>query len=375
MPELRGLGQQLVRQGRIKPMSFQELWRSSRRQLCTRLSEETAEELKAGDEKEILVFAEDEIPYESVLKVDFENKELGIPTWAWEGVEQEIMLAPYATSSGRSHYLATINSLPEVTPGVKRDPWNRKPITGPSYENWNLQKDIEDFIFDRTGFTMEELQNAQVAEHLARAEEFEEKDDHKAAKEEYLAALAVQPNNLDILKDHIINLIYLGELDEVLFYSNRILTLSPNDFSALANRAAIFTMMENNEAALKDIDKILFLKRNEEDKEDYFLNLVRRADLLSNLHRYGEALLVWDEVLSYTPDDFEALLGRANSLFHLSRYAESLASVEDALELEPEDDSALALRAVVVKFLSPLSTGVGSSGTSAESGGGGRSKK
>jgi tetratricopeptide (TPR) repeat protein len=145
--------------------------------------EVSAEEDDEDKEREETLF-KTYIPFEQIVD-DSRDK---LPTWAWDPVELKLMLHPYSTSSNRSYSLNTINSLPSRTEVgedgkeriVKIDPMNRQRIIGPPYENWNLQASIDDMLFDRTGFSIHDLEEAaQLNEQLLQSIEQEKKEEGK----------------------------------------------------------------------------------------------------------------------------------------------------------------------------------------------------
>jgi tetratricopeptide (TPR) repeat protein len=63
---------------------------------------------------------------------------------------------------------------------------------------------------------------------------------------------------------------------------------------------------------------------------------ISRANVLHELHRYEEALRIYDGILSDRPDDVDALVQRGHMLWHLDRDEEARADLERAIRLEPD---------------------------------------
>jgi len=100
--------------------------------------------------------------------------------------------------------------------------------------------------------------------------------------------------------------------------------------------------------AFQEEDPDYALQRLEEFAEqnpNYAVDMVlARAQLLSSLERFDEALGFYDKVVSFRPDDESTALGRAELLLRMGRLDEAIADYRKAVKRWPE--SSLALNAL-----------------------------
>lgn len=192
MCELRALAYHLMRLGVITPVSPTKLWKMSRFNLCNTISQQLGVSA-------FPVFDNEKIPSQEILEASITEEDLDLPTWAWDSVQQSIMTKPHVGRSGRSYTLGTFSSVTN-----QLDPDTRAPLPArdPVYENWALGKAIEDYIFDTTGFTLQEIKRPEIARHLARAKKFSEERKLDKAKEEYFSVLDLDPTNVEALQEY-----------------------------------------------------------------------------------------------------------------------------------------------------------------------------
>ena len=273
-----------------------------------------------------VTFAQTDIPYEPILEANIEDEQLDIPSWAWEGTERELMFHPYTASSGRSHSLETLKRLHSP----KIDPTNHAPIVGEFYENWNLRKAIEDWMFAQTGFTLGELLQFKVEKLNNLAKEAEEKKDFTRVEEYYLEAIKLIPG----LTPHFFEYVHL--LDKMNRYEDLLATTEKfkSDWRVILPRvrAEYQLALRNSNSA----EKYELLTKAAADANDFF----------EYANEHPESLT--DEI--FANYFFQTLLLYASILLKIDKPKKALRMANEGLKLantELKKAEALALRAWV----------------------------
>ena len=137
--------------------------------------------------------------------------------------------------------------------------------------------------------------------------------------------LAVQPENVAVLKDCAAALSSLGRSQEARRYYESVLASAPDDVETLNNLANILRAAGQFLDALALYDRALRLNP---DIAEIWTN---RAAALSELERYGDALESADRALKLRADLAEALNNRGDALRELGRLDEALAAFDGAL--------------------------------------------
>ncbi len=88
----------------------------------------------------------------SLSEIDDVDSSL-VPDWAWDCIESKWMSNPQCVSSGRSYQSSSIQGLVEP----KKDPVTGAKLIGAPIDNWNLKMAIQYWLFEQTGFTIEEI--------------------------------------------------------------------------------------------------------------------------------------------------------------------------------------------------------------------------
>lgn len=180
MPELRVLA---LSPGR----SMESLWKASRRELCSSL----------GYANRV---AKWHIPYKEIRAVDVSVA----PNWGWDPIENALLSDPYCASSARSYSRA----IKEPLTKLGKDPTNKRRITAEWQRNEKLEKAIDAWIFTNTGFTLEELEDAEGRDLLVSAKTPEER---RGALQKILMAY---PRNSSALEKYVAILIGKGAKQE-----------------------------------------------------------------------------------------------------------------------------------------------------------------
>ena len=265
------------------------------------------------------------IPYEEILDASIDNSELDIPTWAWENVERKIMTDPYVAASGRSYSLETLQSLTN-----ERDPITDAaiPSGAPTYENWNLAKAIDQWIFDTTGFTLKEITDAEVERRLEKAFKLAEEGKTAEALDTYLSVLSLDSTNSDAFLEYALYMTDGESAKKILPLLNRALQLEPDDVDLILSHMRVMRMLEEWEKVLEDLNTIEEFDLDEAYKEQIGSILEKKAYALLNLDRYEEALKVINEDLKR----FDVLDERAaDALDTRAQILESMGRKEEAM--------------------------------------------
>ncbi|HNW88397.1 MAG TPA: tetratricopeptide repeat protein [Bacteroidales bacterium] len=102
-------------------------------------------------------------------------------------------------------------------------------------------------------------------------------------------------------------------------------------YQAWSNRGVVYNNLEKHEEAVRDFTVCLGL--NPEDND----GLIGKANSLSALLRFNEALPFYDHYLQKKPTDANAILKRGTAFVQLGRYKEALADLEKSKELKPDN--------------------------------------
>lgn len=216
-------------------------------------------------------------------------------------------------------------------------------------EDWNLEEATRDWIFEHTGFTHEELLDAEVKELLSRVEH-EDLSNRKGWSELLERALTLSPQNIPVLSEYVRRLLAVGMYKEALPYLNQILILKPGNIDALEMRVKQSDALgiselksDVQENLLKDLNLLIKLTSGMK-RVDY---LRQRAALMAMVSFNKEALADYDEVLSVLPDDLPSLLGRGQMLGRMGNFEPALAILNNILSADAKNIDALGIRGTI----------------------------
>ncbi len=161
----------------------------------------------------------------------------------------------------------------------------------------------------------------------------------------YDRALALRPDDPQLLSNRGVTLGELGRPEEALASYNRALALRPDHAPALSNRGNALRALRRFEEALASYDRALALR------PDFPEALSNRGTTLHDLRRYAEAIDSYDKALARRPDYAHALSNRGLALQQLKRFAEALASYDKALAAVPGYQDCHSNRALLLLLL------------------------
>ena len=167
-------------------------------------------------------------------------------------------------------------------------------------------------------------------DHLLRGNTLYELKRYEEALAEYNAALALRPDDPDILNNRGVTLDELKRYEESLADLNRALELRPHDPVSLSNRAAILSNLNRNEEALAACDRALQLR------PDDSATLGNRGIALLRLQRYEEALASFNRALDLQPDQPPHFYNRGCLFSVTGRYEEALRELSRAIAGDEE---------------------------------------
>jgi len=143
----------------------------------------------------------------------------------------------------------------------------------------------------------------------------------------------------------------LKRLDEALASYDRALALWPDNAEVLCNRGMTLHQLKRFDEALASYDRALALRA------DYADALHNRGTTLHELKRLDEALASYDRALAVRPDNAGALNNRGVALFELKRLDEALASYDRALALQPDYAETHFNKSMVLLFKGDFAAG------------------
>ncbi len=146
----------------------------------------------------------------------------------------------------------------------------------------------------------------------------------------YDRALALRPEQADVLSNRGNTLLALGRVDEAIASYDRALAARPDFPEAFCNRGSALEKLQRWDEALASYDRALKLR------PDYANALYNRGNVMKSLERYSDALADYDRALALRPRHADAYNNRGQVLKELFRYDEALASYDTALALQSE---------------------------------------
>ncbi|HRI03953.1 MAG TPA: tetratricopeptide repeat protein [Pyrinomonadaceae bacterium] len=185
----------------------------------------------------------------------------------------------------------------------------------------------------------------------------------EAAEKIYTAALALEPKNVDILKQRAKLYLGYGLTDDAYADLSRVISINPKDpepyelaltihrrkkdFAAIVadyngliaikpnepsyyfERSSAFARNENYDAALSDAAKVVELK------PDDAMSYIRRAWRYQSKRQYDKARSDFDKAVALAPASAEVLVARANFFLWQDFFDEARADLAKAVEVAP----------------------------------------
>ncbi len=168
-------------------------------------------------------------------------------------------------------------------------------------------------------------------------------EDHVGAKEDFLRAVALSPD--DIWLRFALSLAHaaLEEFADAETQINLIIDSGTNDLIFFKARGAIRLERGHYAAALDDFDRTLITGDNGDDIRSI------RAEALLGLKRYPEAETDFKEHLVRHPDDVDALVNLAEAYRGMKKTDLARETLRRALTLDPQNERALAIQQTLSK--------------------------
>lgn len=133
-----------------------------------------------------------------------------------------------------------------------------------------------------------------------------------------------------------------ADLRGSLEWEHRALTLAPESLAVHEHLADLYGRLGEYDQAIAAATKCLELAsrvRHETSDSRAFIYYLARADALTHLRRYREALADYDKAVELAPFRSYTYKHRAVAHFHLQEYDAALADIAQAVELKPDDVS------------------------------------
>lgn len=181
-----------------------------------------------------------------------------------------------------------------------------------------------------------------------RAQMLHEAGQLKEAAAIYKQLLSLLPQHPQLLTGLGMVALQQGNLEEGVRLLGMSLTLVPNQFLAVAHRAAGLEALGRLDEALQSYDRVIAL---DPSCADTFYN---RGNIFGKLNRFDDAVASYSRAIELNPADADSYTNRGNALMELNRLDEALASYERALVLNPGYAQAYNNRGVVLHKLGRL---------------------
>ncbi len=155
-------------------------------------------------------------------------------------------------------------------------------------------------------------------------------------------AVAVYPNDLNLLMNYGMALRAAGRAQDALEMFERALAIRPNLPEALYNRGVALSDLSRFELAVEAYDRALVIQ------PEMIAAMVNRAVALGAMSRLDDALAGYGRVLAMQPSHVHALVQRGLVYRALRQPAQALADYDRALAAQPDHVDALYNRGVVL---------------------------
>jgi tetratricopeptide (TPR) repeat protein len=164
--------------------------------------------------------------------------------------------------------------------------------------------------------------------YLERAKSFEKTKQYQKALSEHEEVLKIDHDNLEALFSKVLILYRMEKFDESLQAIERVIDLQPEHPDIYYYKGIILEKMERHREALEALEASYLINKDTK-------SLSTKANVLSKLKRFKEALETYDEILRLDTSNLNALNGKGNILNDLERYKEALQHYDKALAIDP----------------------------------------
>lgn len=123
--------------------------------------------------------------------------------------------------------------------------------------------------------------------------------------------------------------------------TNEAIACDPKKWHTFRTRAELLTRLGKYAEALEDLERVLEFRNDQPEAKKALFN---RAELLCQLGRHEEALVDYQSLVQSAADDWESVNGCGNALFALGRFREAAGEYSKIIAALPENAMALANR-------------------------------
>ncbi len=149
------------------------------------------------------------------------------------------------------------------------------------------------------------------------------------AEQDYLAAIALNPNVAETYNNLGALCIDLNRNMDAITYLSRAISLSPRYFTALMNRAIANYNLGRSMAALEDFNKAEKIRKNDP------LLLLNRGLAYFDMGQYELAVDDYTHLIAIDSDNARAYLERARALIRMGYPSNAYADLEEAVTIKP----------------------------------------
>lgn len=153
---------------------------------------------------------------------------------------------------------------------------------------------------------------------------------HDLALASYDCALALRPQQPDVLNNRGSTLLALGRVDDAIASYDRALAARAEFPEAWCNRGSALEKLGRWDDAMTSYDRALALR------PDYADARYNRGNVMKALGRHADALADYDRAIALQPRHADAHNNRGQVLKEMLRYDDALASYDAALAIQPQ---------------------------------------
>jgi tetratricopeptide (TPR) repeat protein len=128
----------------------------------------------------------------------------------------------------------------------------------------------------------------------------------------------------------IVELINVGNFDEVRAILDRTVETNSNDVQELLSKGVMLAISEKWSESLALFDRFLMIDTGNIDAFLY------RGRVLDELGRYEEAITSYDRALEIKSNDYDTWYRRGHSLFSIGKYEEAILNFDSAIKFKPD---------------------------------------